>query len=192
VPLCNNCLQMFNEWMLQRLQELNWSQADLARASGLTRTAISNYINGRTPDESALRKLAKAFKLPPKLSFAPPGFCLPCRCAMQLWMKSQIWPASSPLNTVFPIANIQTRRSILYGLIIRIDVDRDGRRIFGTITVDYPPDDLLSGLPPSGKTGGGQTVRLKSKPSGPPRYTHSFDFETQVIGLSGRYKNSCS
>jgi transcriptional regulator with XRE-family HTH domain len=64
---------MFNEWMLQRLQELTWSQADLARASGLTRGAVSNYINGRIPDEAALRKIAKAFKLPPETVFRAAG-----------------------------------------------------------------------------------------------------------------------
>jgi transcriptional regulator with XRE-family HTH domain len=68
---------MFNDWMIFRLKELDWSQADLARASGLTRTAISNYINGRTPDEAALRKIAKAFKLPPETVFRAAGILPP-------------------------------------------------------------------------------------------------------------------
>lgn len=44
----------------------NWSQSDLARASGLTRQSISYYISDRSkqPDEFALQKIAKAFKLP--------------------------------------------------------------------------------------------------------------------------------
>jgi transcriptional regulator with XRE-family HTH domain len=68
---------MFNEWLLEQLKELDWSQADLARASGLTTAAISKYINGRTPDQSALRKLAKAFKLPPDLVFEKAGILPP-------------------------------------------------------------------------------------------------------------------
>jgi site-specific DNA recombinase len=79
------------------------------------------------------------------------------------------------LDVVFPKADIRTRRMILNGLIERIDVDRDGRRIFGTITVKYPPsddDDLVNGSPPSGKTGRGRkTVRMKSRASGPQRVT---------------------
>lgn len=68
---------MFNEWLLEKLKELDWSQADLARASGLTTGAVSNYINGRTPDESALRKLAKALRLPPELVFEKAGLLPP-------------------------------------------------------------------------------------------------------------------
>lgn len=68
---------MFNDWMLERLKEQNWNQADLARASGLTRTAVSNYINGRIPDEAALRKLAKGFKLPPETVFRAAGILPP-------------------------------------------------------------------------------------------------------------------
>lgn len=68
---------MFNEWLLERLKEQDWSQADLARASGLTTGAVSNYINGRIPDESALRKIAKAFRLPPELVFEKAGLLPP-------------------------------------------------------------------------------------------------------------------
>jgi transcriptional regulator with XRE-family HTH domain len=68
---------MFNDWILSQLQEHDWSQADLARASGLTTGAISNYINGRTPDKTALRKLAKAFKLPPETVFRAAGILPP-------------------------------------------------------------------------------------------------------------------
>lgn len=64
---------MFNDWLLEQLQERQWSQADLSRASGLTSAAISKYINGRTPDESALRKIAHALKLPPELIYEKAG-----------------------------------------------------------------------------------------------------------------------
>lgn len=68
---------MFNDWLLKQLQELDWTQADLSRYSGLTRGAISKYLSGRTPDEAALRKLAKAFKLPPETVFRAAGILPP-------------------------------------------------------------------------------------------------------------------
>jgi transcriptional regulator with XRE-family HTH domain len=67
----------FNDWLLNQLRERSWSQADLARASGLTRGGVSNYINGRTPDEAALRKIAKALKLSPEAVFRAAGVLPP-------------------------------------------------------------------------------------------------------------------
>ncbi len=64
---------MFNKWLLDQLKEKDWTQADLSRASGLTSAAISKYINGRTPDEDAVRKIAKALKLPPEFVFEKAG-----------------------------------------------------------------------------------------------------------------------
>lgn len=60
---------MFNNWLLEKMQEMKWTQADLARYSGLTKGAISNYVNGRTPDKSALQKIAHALKIPPEIVF---------------------------------------------------------------------------------------------------------------------------
>lgn len=60
---------MFNTWLLEKLKELNWTQADLAHYSGLTKGAISNYINGRIPDKKALLKIAKAIKVPNEIIF---------------------------------------------------------------------------------------------------------------------------
>lgn len=67
----------FNDWLLERLKEKDWSQADLARASGMTRGGVSNYINGRIPDETALRKIAKAFNLPPETVYRAAGILPP-------------------------------------------------------------------------------------------------------------------
>lgn len=64
---------MFSDWLLKQMQLQEWSQADLSRASGLTTAAISKYINGRIPDESALRKIAHALKLPVDLVFEQAG-----------------------------------------------------------------------------------------------------------------------
>jgi transcriptional regulator with XRE-family HTH domain len=68
---------MFNDWLLKKLQEMDWSQADLARQSGLTKGAISKYLMGRIPDETALRKIARAFKLPPETVFRAAGVLPP-------------------------------------------------------------------------------------------------------------------
>lgn len=68
---------MFNEWLLKQLQDREWSQADLARHSGITKGAVSNYINGRVPDESSLRKIAKAFNLPTDFVFEKAGILPP-------------------------------------------------------------------------------------------------------------------
>ena len=67
----------FNDWLLQQLKERDWSQADLSRASGLTRSVISKYMTGRIPDEAALTKIAKAFKLPPEFVFEKAGLLPP-------------------------------------------------------------------------------------------------------------------
>lgn len=63
----------FNDWLLKELSSRGWSQADLSRNSGLTRGAISNYINGRDPDKKALRKLAKGLNLPIELILEKAG-----------------------------------------------------------------------------------------------------------------------
>jgi transcriptional regulator with XRE-family HTH domain len=67
----------FNDWLLERLKELDWSQADLARGSGLTRSVISKYMTGRIPDEAALRKIAKALHIAPESVFRAAGILPP-------------------------------------------------------------------------------------------------------------------
>lgn len=67
----------FNEWLLSQMADKDWSQADLARETNLTRATISNYVAGRTPDKNALRKLARAFKLAPELIFEKAGLLPP-------------------------------------------------------------------------------------------------------------------
>jgi len=57
----------FSEWLLEQMESRNWSQADLAKATGLTRTAISSYINQKRtqPDPQALLAIAKALHVSP-------------------------------------------------------------------------------------------------------------------------------
>jgi transcriptional regulator with XRE-family HTH domain len=59
----------FNDWLIDEMKKRSWSQAELARRSGLTRSAISNYVSGQRPNSSAIDKLAKAFQLPPSVLF---------------------------------------------------------------------------------------------------------------------------
>lgn len=67
----------FNDWILNELNNRNWSQADLARNAKLTRGSVSNYINGRIPDDVALRKIARAFELPPETVYRAAGLLPP-------------------------------------------------------------------------------------------------------------------
>lgn len=70
---------IFSDWLLQQLQDKGWSQAELARASGLTRQAISNYINGvvRKPDEDALASIARGLRLPVQTVYQAAGILPP-------------------------------------------------------------------------------------------------------------------
>jgi transcriptional regulator with XRE-family HTH domain len=54
----------FAHWLSVKMQEKDWSQADLSRESKLTRQSIANYLSGRVPNNEAIKKLAKAFKIP--------------------------------------------------------------------------------------------------------------------------------
>ena len=63
-PLVRIASMEFSDWIVEQLNSRGWSQADLARASKLTRGSISNYVNGRVPDNEALKKIAHAFRLP--------------------------------------------------------------------------------------------------------------------------------
>lgn len=55
---------MFSDWLLEKIKERGWTQADLARASGLTTAAISKYMSGRIPEKDALKRIAHAFDVP--------------------------------------------------------------------------------------------------------------------------------
>lgn len=68
-------MSSFSDWLLRQLEEHGWSQSDLARASGLTRSTISYYLSpkSKSPDETALRKIAHALKLPIDLVYEKAG-----------------------------------------------------------------------------------------------------------------------
>ena len=67
--------KIFSEWLLEQMENQNLTQADLAKASGLTRTAISDYINQKrtNPEPHALIALAKALHVSPLNIFRVAG-----------------------------------------------------------------------------------------------------------------------
>lgn len=69
----------FAEWLVFEINKREWSQSDLARSSGLSRQAISDYVNRKrnNPDENALKAIAHAFKLPPETIFRAAGVLPP-------------------------------------------------------------------------------------------------------------------
>ena len=76
----------FSAWLIQQMKERDWSQADLARKTNLTRQAIANYVAGRIPDEKALHQIARAFKLSPVLVFRNAGL-LPAEPDTDEWVE---------------------------------------------------------------------------------------------------------
>lgn len=69
----------FSEWLRKILQEKGWTEADLARKSGIIRQTINNYTNGRInkPDEDVLQAIAHALRLPPEEVFREAGLLPP-------------------------------------------------------------------------------------------------------------------
>ncbi len=67
----------FSNWLIAELNARNWSQSELSRQADLTRAAISNYVSGQNPNADAMRKIAKAFKLPPEIVFRAAGILPP-------------------------------------------------------------------------------------------------------------------
>lgn len=78
----------FSFWLLTQMQERHWSQSDLARASGLTRQAISYYLSNKSksPDDNALICISKALQLPPEIVFRAAGL-LPLSPQPDPWME---------------------------------------------------------------------------------------------------------
>jgi transcriptional regulator with XRE-family HTH domain len=76
----------FSNWLIEQMQERDWSQADLARRTSLSRQAIANYVSGRIPDEKALHQISRAFKLSPILVFRAAGL-LPAEPDSDEWVE---------------------------------------------------------------------------------------------------------
>lgn len=59
-------MSRFSDWLFQELKVREMSQSELARATGLTRQAISYYLSEKSkrPDDDALKEIARVFKIP--------------------------------------------------------------------------------------------------------------------------------
>jgi transcriptional regulator with XRE-family HTH domain len=66
----------FVDWLKTQLQERNWSQADLARESGLNKQSIHYYLtkSSKPPHAHALAKIAYALGLPVEQVYRAAGF----------------------------------------------------------------------------------------------------------------------
>lgn len=75
VTKCNQMTTDFGDWLLQELEKRDWSQAKLARMTGVTRQAINAYINKRrtTPDAATIDGIAKAFGMSTQEVFRAAG-----------------------------------------------------------------------------------------------------------------------
>lgn len=75
-----SCMDIqFSTWINDQLRERKWTQADLARESGLTRQAIGYYLSGKSksPDPEALTSIARALNFPPTRVFRAAGILPP-------------------------------------------------------------------------------------------------------------------
>jgi transcriptional regulator with XRE-family HTH domain len=69
----------FSDWLLNEMNKRGWSQADLARASGINRQSVSDYVNRRrtNPDPDVLVSLSKGLHLSPITVFRAAGLLPP-------------------------------------------------------------------------------------------------------------------
>lgn len=65
----------FPKWLEKQRTLQGWSQSDLARAAGISRQVVSDYEGYKRKyfDESILKKIARAFKLPAETVFRVAG-----------------------------------------------------------------------------------------------------------------------
>lgn len=70
--------KLFSEWLVDELRKRGMTQADLARASGISRGGISNLINQvRNPDAETCLSISRALNLPPETVFRAAGLLPP-------------------------------------------------------------------------------------------------------------------
>jgi len=73
-----NMMTEFAEWLNEELQRRGWRQADLVRATGISRSGISLLISGQIrPAPQTVMQLSRVFKVPPdyimrKVGYLPP------------------------------------------------------------------------------------------------------------------------
>lgn len=91
----------FPIWLRDQRIDRGWSQSDLARTANINRQVISDYegFKRKNYDETILRKIARALKLPPEQVFRAAGL-LPPKPEEDPWVeemshKINLVPASS-------------------------------------------------------------------------------------------------
>ena len=68
----------FSEWLHEEMEKRQWSQADLARNSDLSRAVINKLLNGRTyPQPTTLDAIARALKIPVETTYRKAGLLPP-------------------------------------------------------------------------------------------------------------------
>ena len=64
----------FAEWLIKELRNRGWTQADLARESGLTSGGIAHLVNRtRNPTAESCKVIARALRYPPEIVFRAAG-----------------------------------------------------------------------------------------------------------------------
>ena len=68
-------MDKFSKWLIDEMKQRDWSQSELARASGLTRQVISYYLVGgsKSPNPDALRAIASALQVSPETVYRAAG-----------------------------------------------------------------------------------------------------------------------
>jgi transcriptional regulator with XRE-family HTH domain len=107
----------FSEWLLQKMESKGWSQADLARAAGLNRQSISDYINRRrtNPEPEAMIAIADAFDISPITVFRKAGL-LPDRPETEVtfddwkFLLEQLEPAEQEELRQIAVLKIERRK----------------------------------------------------------------------------------
>ena len=71
-------MSKFTDWLLEEMNAREWSQADLARRSKLSRTAVSNVLSeNRKAGAEFCLSVAVAFGIPPEIAFRRAGLLPP-------------------------------------------------------------------------------------------------------------------
>lgn len=81
----------FGEWVQKERHERDWSQADLSRHAGKSRSIINKIENGTTTaNPDTIVAIAKAFKIPLTLAFRKAGLLpaeLPNEAELNDWKE---------------------------------------------------------------------------------------------------------
>lgn len=111
----------FSDWLQVELDKRQWSQADLARASDLSRAVINKLLNGKTyPQPTTLQAIARAFKVPVESAYRAAGL-LPESSESEFFV-------SEVAHKLSLIRDSQRRTTALRLLNALIDEEEDERR----------------------------------------------------------------